>query len=78
MIETNKLTRRNCPIKTGPKRYLIHVEPKHPSGAVFRNPKEINGLYLEANFNIKDLIKHTKTLLQQVGIDLSQVYLTAA
>lgn len=78
LIETNKLTRRNCPIKTGPKRYLIHVEPKHPSGAVFRNPKEINGLYLEANFDIKNLIKHTKTLLQQVGIDPSQVYLTAA
>jgi hypothetical protein len=60
------------PIKRphGSRRYIIGVEPIHPSGKPFFNPYRLqNGWYLEQNFATKDLGKIVQTIAKAVGLD---------
>ena len=74
---TRVLTQGNCKIKTGPKRYLLSLDGKHQGGERFKSPipLEDTGITLEGHFSARDIVRHTKDLMEHFGKDPSQVYL---
>jgi len=72
LVETGKLSAGNCPVKLprARNRYLIHSDPRHPSGERFFHPIEISdNLWLEAHANAPDLYRQTVHLLRQFRED---------
>ncbi|MEM4304267.1 MAG: hypothetical protein QXQ70_10325, partial [Candidatus Caldarchaeum sp.] len=55
--------------------YLVNTEPKHADGRRFLSIRQVGNLFVETNFNNKDIVKHTKYLLQQHGVDANHVFL---
>ncbi|MEM2922264.1 MAG: hypothetical protein QXH35_05390 [Nitrososphaerota archaeon] len=76
LIETGKLTAQRCPVSVKPgKRYAVHTEPKHASGRKFRDPRKIRNLYVETGLNSVRVVRWTKLLLNQFGINLKEIRL---
>ena len=76
-IQKGKLTDGKCPVKVGGmrKRYLIHVEPKHPSGYDFNNPKRLsNGLFLDSNLASRRIAWLCESLVNEFGEDPAQFH----
>ncbi|MEM4306620.1 MAG: hypothetical protein QXD61_11690 [Candidatus Caldarchaeum sp.] len=55
--------------------YIVNTEPKHANGHKFKSIRKVGDLFVETNFNNKDIVKHTKYLLQQHGVDAVNVFL---
>lgn len=55
--------------------YLINKEPKHKNGRPFKNPRQVDGLYIECSYSNKDIVKHTIRLLNLHSIDPKEVFL---
>ncbi|MEM2034589.1 MAG: hypothetical protein QXL42_00420, partial [Candidatus Caldarchaeum sp.] len=55
--------------------YIVNTEPKHANGHKFISIRKVGDLFVETNFNNKDIVKHTKYLLQQHGVDAVNVFL---
>ena len=74
---TRVLTRENCQVAIGPKRYLMSLDNKHQNEQPFSSPIPLGdtGITLEGNFSARDIVRHTKDLLEHFGKDPSQVYL---
>ncbi|MEM3492207.1 MAG: hypothetical protein QXV24_03570, partial [Nitrososphaerota archaeon] len=77
LVETKRITSSNIPISAGQrsKRYLINIEPTHPTGIRFRDPREVSGLYIECNYDIPGIFRYSKHLLEQFGVSPSDVFL---
>jgi len=70
LIKNKYITEKDLPIKAGyrTEKYLINVINKHGDGQDFINFKRLsNGWYLLVHYNLKDLIKMTKYLLERYG-----------
>lgn len=68
LIKEGKLTKEDCPVISGKKRFLIHTEPKHNNGKNFIYPKKLsNGLYIETNYSASDCKKRAYKLLERFG-----------
>ena len=75
IVKVGKLDPAMCPVQLprARKRYLIHSQPRHPSGERFFHPIEISdGLWLEAHANGPDLHSQTIALLRQFREDPSR------
>ena len=66
LVRSGRLQRHDCPIRLGRgQRYLVHTIANHPNGSPFAGPKHLsNGLFLEANFSARDVIRHSYALLE--------------
>jgi len=72
LVKVGKLHPARCPVRLprARKRYLIHSQPRHPSGGTFFHAIEISdGLWLEAHANAPDLHGQTVGLIRQLGDD---------
>ena len=72
LVKVGKLHPAKCPVQLprARKRYLIHSQPRHPSGERFFHPIEISdGLWLEAHANAPDIHRQTVGLIRQLGDD---------
>ncbi len=68
LISKGKLRKTDCPIPTGPKRYLVNTERIHKDGSKFRAPKRLsNGLFIETHCNTEDAIAYAKRLVRHFG-----------
>ena len=68
LIKQGKLTKEKCPIASGPKRYLVNIEPKHRYEKDFISIKKLsNGLYLETNYSAPGCIESARTLIEKCG-----------
>jgi len=66
LIKEGKLKNSDCPIPAGPRRNLIHVEPKHKYGDNFRSPKKLsNGLFIETSYSTAGCINSARRLLEK-------------
>ena len=63
LVKIGHLTTQECPIRIGPKRYLLHVEPIHPNGKRFRTSREIAGLHLYTNIGPANAIRYANKLI---------------
>lgn len=69
LVKTQRLTIGNGTLPSGPKRYIVHTSPKHPSGKNFAADFPLdNGLHLETSNSFKQTIQYTKALLHHCGI----------
>ncbi len=76
-IQKGELTDGKCPVQVGGmrKRYLIHVEPKHPSEYDFNNPKRLsNGLFLDSNLASRRIAWLCESLVNEFGQDPAQFH----
>ncbi|MDW7970229.1 MAG: hypothetical protein RMH77_07530, partial [Sulfolobales archaeon] len=74
LVSSNRLMQP--PIKTSEGfTYLVNSVPRHENGKPFRSKREVSGLWVETNFNNKDVVKHTKRLLEMHGISPETVFL---
>ena len=71
LINNGHLTAQHCPVRTGPKRCVMHTEPTHPNGKPFSTHRRIGGLYVLTHFNGFDCIKHSKKLIEKAGLNPS-------
>ncbi|MEM4410921.1 MAG: hypothetical protein QXT61_04370 [Candidatus Caldarchaeum sp.] len=55
--------------------YIVNTEPKHANGQPFKIIRKVGNLFVETNFSNKDVVKHTKYLLRQHGVDAVNVFL---
>lgn len=68
LIKKAKLRKENCPIVSGHKRNLVHIQPKHRYGDNFRAPKRLsNGLYIETHYSTTSCITNARKLLERCG-----------
>ena len=67
----NILTSSQCPIKSSPtaKRYLVAAEAVHATGIPMAYPRLVNQLHVELNYSARDCLRHSKTIIQHVGLD---------
>ena len=73
----NKLLNdKNLPVRSGNKRYLVHSEPKHPAGNVFKMVVPIHGtrLYIDGNISSIASTSNTKKALNHCGQDPAAVF----
>lgn len=68
LVDKGILTAARCPIQQG-SRYLVNVTPSHPGGKPFTQPKSVDPLYLEANYNGADQVRNTVLILRHLGQD---------
>ncbi|MCX2728036.1 type I restriction endonuclease subunit R [Thermomicrobium sp. 4228-Ro] len=72
LVTRGKLTSAVCPILLGPTRYLVHTEPRHPSGKNFLSGHALpNQLWVETSLSSEDIVRYTQKLLRQLGEDPS-------
>ena len=69
LIQEEYITKSDCPIPTGAKRYLIHTKPIHPSNKTFVAPKKIHKVYLECNDNRMKCVQHAEKLITVAGLE---------
>lgn len=70
-----RLTEDKTPVPLTDKTYLLHVEPVHPSGKRFRDPRMINGtpFTIEIRRNRDYGVTQAKRLLELCGVDPAEV-----
>lgn len=75
LIREELLTNEKCPILVRRMTsYLIHREPKHPSGRPFGNPIVLsNRLYLNSNLGSRKVARGCALLVEDVGGDPGQI-----
>jgi hypothetical protein len=56
------------PLKTSGQRYLIALEPVHPSGRPFVKPVEFRGFYMESHKDYKNGTAHLRILCNRLGL----------
>ena len=61
------------PFKTSELRYLVALEPQHPSGRSFVSPVEVKGYYAESHKNYQNAVQSLQRLCGRMGIDLDYV-----
>mgnify|MGYP001773541281 CR=1 FL=1 len=65
------------PIKAGKgATYLVNTRPVHENGKSFHAFTRIGTLYVNTNFNGRDIIRHTISLLQKSGVSPDNVFLS--
>ncbi len=63
---------QRCPVRLpgAQRRYLVHIEPMHPSGQRFRASERVDErLWIETHASAELLLKQTRWLLKQFGED---------
>lgn len=76
LVRGGLLTKANCPLAVGGmhKRFLINTRPEHPDGHSFSPQfKELsNGLFVECQWDVKDIALRCVELLTKFGQDPTQ------
>ena len=77
LVQEGLLTTKHCPIKTGPKNYLLHTEPRHPNGLEFHRSKRLGKrMYLNTALSSNDIIHRSLDLMEVAGLDRSKIRLS--
>jgi len=71
LIGKNLLNRAHLPIQQG-RRYLLAERPIHSTGTNFHQPKQVNGLYLEASYNADYQVRNANRLINVADQDPTQ------
>ena len=81
LIRKGKLSRKDCPVPHGKakkaKICLINTTPYHPNGGKrFAGKRDLlDGMYINTNFNAKNIFSHSSGLLHRFGEDPSQFHI---
>ena len=65
LVRTGSLTARNATLPSGPKRYITHSSPRHPSDKPFAGPVKLaRRIHLETSNSFAQTIKYAQKLLE--------------
>jgi len=59
------------PFKTSGERYLLALEPKHPTGNPFVVEVEFRDFFMEAHKDYKNAVAHLRNLCERLGLNLT-------
>ena len=74
LTDNYHLNATHCPIQPprSRNRYIVAVNPIHPSGKEFWRAREVNSLHIELNFTAADTVRNANTIIERTGMDASQ------
>lgn len=65
LVRTGSLTARNATLPSGPRRYITHSSPRHPSDMPFAGPVKLaRRIHLETSNSFAQTIKYAQKLLE--------------
>ena len=65
LVRTGSLTTRNATLPSGPRRYITHSSPRHPSDMPFAGPVKLaRRIHLETSNSFAQTIKYAQKLLE--------------
>jgi hypothetical protein len=71
LVENNASELKSVvPLRTSKERFLIALEPIHPTGNPFVVPVEYRGFYMEGHKDYKNAIAHLRILCGRLGLQL--------
>ena len=73
-----RLSDKNTPIRSGPKRRIVHTEPEHSATQQFKAYKRIEGppvLYVNVNVSASQARRSASRLLEHCGVNHAHVHL---
>lgn len=73
LTDSGLLENASLPFATSPTRYLIAVEPIHPSGKNFFKHVEYGGFYMETNKNRIDAVNHLGVFVESLQADFENL-----
>ena len=71
LVMNEHLNPIHCPIQRK-SRYLVATSPVHPDGKKFTAPHHISNVYIEKNYNARNLVINARTIIEHVGQDPAQ------
>ena len=71
LVKRGHLRTGLSPIQRG-KRYLISPDPRHPTGAPFKQRHQVESLYIETNYSAPNHVDNSRTIIKHVGQDPAQ------
>ena len=74
LVENKHLQVGLCPIRqeNSRARYLVHKEPKHPTGKDFYNREQVEIVWIEKDYIIPELVENARTIIKKVGLNPGQ------
>lgn len=71
LVNSGKLGPSNCPILRTRDKYIVHTEPRHPSGAYFPplQRTQVGSVWVDTKYNRKYIVENTQLILRHVGED---------
>lgn len=71
LVYSGKLGPSNCPILRTRDKYIVHTEPRHPSGAYFPPSQrtQVGSVWVDTKYNRKYIVENTQLILRHVGED---------
>ncbi len=78
LVETGKISERNCPIKTerSKSKYLLHTEPKHANGREFMSKRKVDNLWLDTFVGSTSTWRKSRWLLKKFSVDPATVFVS--
>lgn len=69
------LTQDTVPVASSKRRYIVNMQPRHPTGNDFWNPEQIEGLWVKKHGNTMALASNVAKLMAHCDQDLDKVQL---
>lgn len=71
LVDSGKLGPSHCPIQRTRNKYILHSEPRHPSGAPFPPSQrtQVGSVWVDTKYNRKYIVSNTELILHHVGED---------
>jgi hypothetical protein len=71
LVDVGKLGPSHCPIQRTRNKYIVHTEPRHPSGAHFPPSQctQVGSVWVDTKYNRKYIVENTELILRHVGED---------
>lgn len=69
LIKNDYIIKDHCPIKGGRTRFIMSTRPTHGNKKPFQNKLKIRGLYLERNYDPKNVLDMSKLLVKHARLD---------
>lgn len=67
LVDSGKLGPSHCPIQRTRNKYIVHTEPRHPSGS--GRWHRVGSVWVDTKYNRADHVKNIETILRHVGED---------
>ena len=71
LVKSEHLNPGHCPIQRN-NRYLVATSAVHPDGKQFTAPHHISPVFIEKNYDARNLVVNARTIINHVGLDTTR------
>lgn len=71
LVDSGKLGPSHCPIQRTRNKYIVHTDPRHPSGTHFplSQSTQVGPVWVDTKYNRKYIVENSELILRHVGED---------